>query len=234
MEILLKAFEDAGKQVEYYALDLSLPELERTFSKVSTDDFAHVSLHALHGTYEDGIAWLKGSQNINKPTCVMTLGSSVGNFSREEAAAFLASIAAVLVSGDSLVVGLDACQKPDKVFRAYNDVKKTTENFYRNALEHANRLLGELIFNQEDWKIEGRYDKDSDRHEASFVSLTDISIGGFTFRKGEKLFLENAYKYSAEQSQFLWRSAGLILQMSYGQSDYRELAVKGVLLAHVY
>lgn len=223
MEILFKAFEDAGKQIDYYALDLSLPELERTFSEIPTNQYPHICFHALHGTYDDGIAWLNGPQNYRKPTCVMTLGSSLGNFTRDEAAAFLAGIAAVLVPGDSLLVGLDACQNSGKIFRAYNDSKGITEKFYRNGLEHANRLLGNKVFAQKDWKIEGRYNEGIGRHEASYVSLNDLTAGGFTFHKGEKLYLESAYKYSDEQSNSLWRSAGLISQMSYGQSDYRKL-----------
>jgi formylglycine-generating enzyme required for sulfatase activity len=218
---LLKAFENAGKQVDYYALDLSLPELERTFSEVSTNQYAHVSLHALHGTYEDGIAWLREPQNQDKPTCVMTLGSSLGNFTREEAATFLASIAAVLLPGDSILVGLDACQDPERVFRAYNDSKGITEKFYRNGLDHANRLLGKKIFAQEDWKIEGMYNEEVGRHEASYTSLKDISAGNLVFRKGDKLYLESAYKYTSKQSESLWRSAGLISQAVYGRSDYR-------------
>ena len=219
---MLKAFEDAGKHVDYYALDLSLPELERTFSEMSITDYEYVCFHALHGTYDDGIAWLSESQNERKPTCVMSMGSSLGNFSREDAAVFLASIAGVLLPGDSLLIGLDACQNTDQVFRAYNDSKGTTERFYRNGLEHANRLLGGKVFSQEDWKIRGRYNEVLDRHEASYESIHDTPTGKFTFRKGEKLYLESAHKYSPEQSEALWRSAGLISQMSYGESDYRE------------
>lgn len=222
MEILLKAFENAGKQVDYYALDLSLPELERTFSEVSTNQYAHVSFHALHGTYDDGIAWLNEAQNQGKPVCVMTLGSSLGNFSRDDAAAFLARIATVLLPGDSILVGLDACQNPDRVFRAYNDSKGITEKFYRNGLEHANKLLGKQVFAQNDWKIEGRYNEELGRHEASYVSLKDISAGKLAFREGHKLYLESAYKYTSKQSESLWRSAGLVSQMAYGRSEYRK------------
>jgi EasF-like predicted methyltransferase len=222
VEILLKAFEDACKEIDYYALDLSLPELERTFSELSTGSYSFVRFHALHGTYGDGLAWLSEAQNKDRPTCVLTLGSSIGNFDHDEAAAFLASIAAVLEPGDSLLVGLDACQDPERVFRAYNDSKGITENFYRNGLEHANTLIGSKIFKQEDWAIEGLYNEMKDRHEASYVSLKDISTGRFSFHKGEKLHLENAYKYGQDQSDLLWRSAGLISQTAYGDHDYRE------------
>ena len=225
MEILLKAFEEAGKRVDYYALDLSLAELERTFSQVSTSQYTHVCFHALHGTYEDGISWLKTSQNKDQDTCVLTLGSSLGNFTRHEAAAFLATVAKSLRPGDSLLVGLDACQNGNRVFRAYNDSEGVTERFYRNGLEHANQLIGNEVFAQGDWEIDTTYSEDAGRHEASYLARRNVSVEGCNFKEGEKLHLEYAYKYSDEQSDRMWHSAGLVLQTSYGQSDYRKSPV---------
>lgn len=36
VNILLQAIERQGKSIEYYAVDLSLPELERTFAEIPT------------------------------------------------------------------------------------------------------------------------------------------------------------------------------------------------------
>lgn len=74
--ILLQAFEAVEKFVDYYALDLQLTELERTLH--SAPQFQHVRCHGLHGTYEDGLAWLKLSEQNLRPKCVISLGSSIG------------------------------------------------------------------------------------------------------------------------------------------------------------
>lgn len=76
VSILLKALEAAGKDVDYYALDLSLKELERTLEQVPS--FKHVKCHGLFGTYDDGLDWLKMPENRSRPKCVMSLGSSIG------------------------------------------------------------------------------------------------------------------------------------------------------------
>lgn len=76
MSILLQALEDAGKDIDYYALDLSLKELKRTLEQVPA--FRHVRCHGLHGTYDDGLDWLKMPENSTRPRCVMSLGSSIG------------------------------------------------------------------------------------------------------------------------------------------------------------
>jgi uncharacterized SAM-dependent methyltransferase len=74
--LLLQAFEDARKSVDYYALDLSQRELERTLSHVP--DFKYVRCHGLLGTYDDGTVWLKQPSIVGKPKCILHLGSSIG------------------------------------------------------------------------------------------------------------------------------------------------------------
>lgn len=76
--LLLQAFEDAHKSIDYYALDLSREELERTLSHVP--DFEHVSCHGLLGTYEDGVMWLKQPAIVDRSKCILHLGSSIGEF----------------------------------------------------------------------------------------------------------------------------------------------------------
>lgn len=113
VSILLQALEALGKSIDYYALDLSHSELERTLSAVPK--FQYVKCHGLHGTYDDGLEWLKRPEVASKSKCVMHLGSSIGNFDRTEASAFLKSFVAVLQDGDSMLIGLDACNDPAKV-----------------------------------------------------------------------------------------------------------------------
>lgn len=76
MCLLLQAFEDQGKAIDYYALDLSQTELERTLSHVPS--FKHVSCHGLLGTYDDGCEWLKHPAVVGTPKCILHLGSSIG------------------------------------------------------------------------------------------------------------------------------------------------------------
>lgn len=180
-----------------------------------------MTLYGLHGTYDNGLEWLAhGGRASGCTTCVMTLGSSIGNFTPDEAAKFLADFATALGGADLILVGLDACQNPDRVFRAYNDSDHVTEKFYRNGLDHANRLLGHTAFRQEDWGVEGRYDKP--RHHAAFVALRDISDEDFSFRAGDRLPFEHSYKYSRSESNHLWREAGITPLMAYSNSkgDY--------------
>lgn len=74
--LLLQEFEKAKKPIQYFALDLSLKELERTLAQVP--DFKYVSCHGLLGTYDDGREWLKHPSLTSRSKCIIHLGSSIG------------------------------------------------------------------------------------------------------------------------------------------------------------
>lgn len=74
--LLLQAFEDAKKKIDYFALDLSQTELERTLAEAP--EFEYVSCRGLRGTYDDGCEWLKQEAMLSRPKCILHLGSSIG------------------------------------------------------------------------------------------------------------------------------------------------------------
>ncbi|EYE96655.1 DUF323 domain protein [Aspergillus ruber CBS 135680] len=210
IEILLKEFERAGKHVDYFALDLSLSELQRTFAEVSTEEYEHVGLHGLHGTYDDAVTWLSAPENRMRPTAVMSMGSSIGNFSRIEAAEFLGRFAKLMTPSDVMIIGLDGCKDPNKVYKAYNDSEGVTRRFYENGLVHANKVLGYEAFKPSEWKIVTNFDAVTGQHQAFYSPTQDVIINGVALPKGEKLVFEEATKYGPEERDQLWRAAGLI------------------------
>lgn len=113
MNLILQAFEDDRKAIDYYALDVSHGELERTLAQVP--DYKYVSCHGLWGTYDDGRDWLDKKGNAERPKCILHLGSSIGNFHRHEAVDFLAGFSRMLSKADYMLVAVDTCQDPDVV-----------------------------------------------------------------------------------------------------------------------
>ncbi|PLB51077.1 hypothetical protein P170DRAFT_354337 [Aspergillus steynii IBT 23096] len=222
IEILLREFERQGKRVSYYALDLSLSELQRTFSEVSIEDYTHVGFHGLHGTYDDAITWLNRPENRKRPTTILSMGSSMGNFNRPDAARFLSQFVKILGPSDAMLIGLDGCKDPDKVFRAYNDSKGITQQFYENGLVHANRVLGHEAFKMDEWEVVTGYNVAEGHHEAFYSPKNDVTIDGIFIPKGEKLIFEEAFKYGPEECERLWRDANLIHGADFGNgsNDY--------------
>ncbi|KAL1952942.1 hypothetical protein VTO42DRAFT_3926 [Malbranchea cinnamomea] len=220
IKILLDEFDRAKKRVDYLALDLSLEELNRTFAEIPS--YEYVTCRGLWGTYDDALAWLRTPANRQKPTVIMSMGSSLGNFTRDEAATFLGEFTKTLLSSDCMLIGLDSCKDPDKVSKAYNDSKGVTRQFYLNGLNHANLVLGRDYFKADEWDVVGNYDESDGCHRAYFVPLKDVTVNGFVLKKGTKIFFEQAFKYGKHECEELWEKAGLIERANFGNStgDY--------------
>jgi EasF-like predicted methyltransferase len=211
VKLLLDALDNAGKSIVYYALDLMHSELERTLEAVPVGTFEHVKCFGLHGTYDDGLEWLKKPENRRKPKLIMSLGSSIGNFTREEAVGFLSQFIEILSPRDGFLIAIDACLDGAKVHKAYNDSIGTTHNFTLNGLEHANKLLGREAFSRDAWEAVGEYDAAGNRHRAFVKPILDgVEVEGVPFQRGEMVRIEESYKYSHEQSSALFASAGVI------------------------
>lgn len=154
--------------------------------------------------------------------CVLSLGSSIGNFSRTDAAEFLRDWADALDANSFLIVGLDGCQDGEKIFRAYNDPQGVTHRFILNGLNHANRLLGVAAFDPPNFKVVGEYEANC--HRAWVVPSHDFKVGSTVISAGSKLKIEQSNKYPPSQSQELWKISRLEEFMSFANAtnEYRE------------
>ena len=224
VKLLLDAFERSKKKANYYALDLDYSELVRTLTLVPDSVFEFVTCAGLWGTYgklkmrswfrgvddspDDGLAWLQQPENASKPKAILSMGSSIGNFTPEEAVDFLGQWAAELSAEDVMLIALDGCQDPDKVYHAYNDEDGVTHDFTSNGLEHANRLLGYAAFDPSVWDAVGRYDQQGSRHQAFVVPKTDVVVCGAHIKQGEKVRIEESHKWPFERAERLWFDAG--------------------------
>lgn len=209
VSILLRALDAAGKSVDYFALDLSLKELERTLEQVP--EFKYVKCHGLLGTYDDGLAWLKLPENSSRPKCVLSMGSSIGNFQRNDASSFLKSFAEVLSPSDMFLIAIDATSNPEKIYHAYNDEKGVTHRFILNGLVQANEILGENVFDIADWTVIGEYvyDTQGGRHQAFYSPSRDITIRDVLVKAGERVKIEVSLKYLSKETAKLLKDAGL-------------------------
>ncbi|ODV92841.1 hypothetical protein CANCADRAFT_94337 [Tortispora caseinolytica NRRL Y-17796] len=213
--VILDALEAAKKTVHYYALDVSEAELDRCLSELTPREYKYVQLSGLLGLYEDSIDWIK-SLKSDKPTFVslLWLGSSIGNFTRDEAAEFLKSFtASALSTSDQFFIGIDHRNNPEIVYKAYNDSEKLTAKFILNGLNQANRILGEKVFDTRDFDYLGKYNADVGYHEAYLVPKVPIplpqSIGGGMLEAGTEINIEKSFKYNVCDISRLLDTAGL-------------------------
>lgn len=139
-------------------------------------------------------------------------GSSIGNFTPEEARRFL-RMAAGLLRGGGLLIGVDLVKDPAVLHAAYNDARGVTAAFNRNLLVRANREL-EADFEPERFAHYAFYEPVRQRIEMHLVSLdrqaATVCGRHFDFALGETLHTENSYKYTVDGFRALAARSGFV------------------------
>jgi dimethylhistidine N-methyltransferase len=137
-------------------------------------------------------------------------GSTIGNFTPQEARRFLEH-AAHLLKGGSLLVGADLVKAPAILHAAYNDAAGVTAAFNKNLLARANRELG-TGFDLTRFHHYACYNPLLQRVEMYLISAARQSVRiarhAVAFASGEAVHTENSHKYTVEGFRALAASAG--------------------------
>lgn len=217
-----------GRAADYYALDLNQSDLERSLAMIPPGTFQHIRCRGLLGTYDDARSWLKLSESLQRPKCIIFLGSSIGCFNRAEAAEFLSGFVEAVNALSlgkptepelTLIVGLDACKSPKKLDRAYNDAHGVWDRFILNSLTHANSLLGYDAFEPKDWRQEASWNEEAGCCERHLIPLHDVPFENTCFKAGSKLFISHSYKYNPSERTHLWEKSGLEERTHWATDD---------------
>ncbi len=138
-------------------------------------------------------------------------GSTIGNFTREAAVAFLARVRDLVAPGGGCLVGVDLKKDPETLRAAYNDAEGVTAAFNLNLLERINRELAgdfdlEAFRHHAPWRAaEGRIEMHLVSTRAQQVSVAGAS---FSFREEESIHTEICHKYDVGEFQAMARAAG--------------------------
>lgn len=128
-------------------------------------------------------------------------GSTIGNFSPEEAYEFLKRISRIAGSKSGLLIGVDLVKDNDILHKAYNDREGVTADFNLNILRRINREIGS-DFDLDEWEHNAFYNSKENRIEMHLESRSDqyVQINGTRVKvaKGESILTEYSYKYTIE------------------------------------
>ncbi|HEF4779850.1 L-histidine N(alpha)-methyltransferase [Burkholderia multivorans] len=148
-------------------------------------------------------------------------GSTIGNFSPEEADAFLRD-AAQLLRGGGLLVGADLVKDERVLHDAYNDAQGVTARFNLNLLARANAELG-ADFDLDAFSHCAFYDPQRQRIEMHLVSdvAQSVQVRGhvFHFDAGERIHTENSYKFTIDGFRTIARRAGFVPDTVWTDAD---------------
>ena len=144
------------------------------------------------------------------PRLLFYPGSSIGNFSPDQALAFLRRMHAACAGG-RLLIGVDLVKPSEVLEPAYDDALGVTAAFNRNLLPHLNRLIG-ADFALADWRHVAFFNARESRIEMHLEAARDATVrwpgGERRFAAGERIHTENSYKWRVEDFAALLARAG--------------------------
>jgi dimethylhistidine N-methyltransferase len=147
-------------------------------------------------------------------------GSSLGNFTPEQAKAWLAGLREHQ-GCSGLLLGIDLVKPKHLLDAAYDDALGVTASFNLNALRHVNRILGS-DFNPKQWLHRGFFNEALSRVEMRLEAQQALDVqwpgGRRSFIAGESIHTESSYKYTVESIERLLKTVGFSQTKIYTDS----------------
>lgn len=219
---ILEACLERGP-VDYAPIDVSSSALEACREKLAERPGLHV--FPTEGSYLDGLARALAHRATGQPVLVLFLGSTIGNFSREELPPFLRRIRGMLHERDRFLVGADLVKAAAVLEPAYDDPMGVTAAFNKNLLAHLNaaydgdfdlaRFAHEAVYNEEERRIE-MYLRSAERQTAHLQAL-DLHL---TLERGERIRTELSHKFHSAELDALAHAAGFLPEREWLDTEW--------------
>jgi len=192
----------------YVPMDISATHLRAAATQLAAD-YPALPVHAVCVDHTKPYSLPSDIPNHNR--VFFYPGSSLGNFTPEDAINFLQDLHAKAGASGQLLIGIDT-KKPSAILnRAYNDNAGTTAAFNRNVLTRLQADL-ETDIDPDTFVHHAFYNETIGRIEMHLVSpqAQTIRINRSTFQldAGESIHTENSYKYTVEEFHALAARAG--------------------------
>jgi L-histidine N-alpha-methyltransferase len=221
-ETLIRATFGQSDTLHYLPVDVCR-EILLDSGKRLIARYPWLSVNAWHG---DFLSSMTNMDNPHERSLYSFLGSSLGNFSTDEALGLLRDIRKLASDDDWFLLGIDMVKDADTLNAAYNDSEGYTAEFNLNVLNVVNRSLG-ANFDTDNFRHHAFFDADNSRIEMRLLSQCrqQVNLAGIgleiQFDKGDYIVTEYSRKYTPESIQQLLESAGFYPREVY-TGDNRE------------
>ncbi len=223
---------DAAPQLSAYVpIDISEDALQKAAARLA-QHYPALPVIPLAGDFTTQLALPPVTED--RPKVGFFPGSTIGNFTHEQAVQFLRSVRTLMGDGASLVIGADMVKDEATLVAAYDDAQGVTARFNKNLLVRINRELGGN-FDLESFDHRAVWNDEHKRMEMHLVSRTDqlVNAAGhtFAFMAGESLHTENSHKFTAQSFAGLAAQAGWTVIRQW-LSDEPQFAVFSLTAQH--
>ncbi len=189
--------ENLNQLAGYIPIDISSEHLKNSV-EILNKKFPGLDIYPLAADYTKEFE-LPEIRKPYKKIVAYFPGSTIGNFTPEEAKYFLRKISKISGANGSLLIGVDLDKDKTILEKAYNDSNGITAAFNLNMLNHINNKIGSN-FNPNNFDHYAFYNRTAGRIEMHLLSKEEqyIRINGSTIfmKKGEDILTEYSYKYS--------------------------------------
>ncbi len=200
-------------------IDISRAALEASAHQLA-DRYGDIEVIAVCADYTQPLR-LPRPHRPSSRTVAFFPGSTIGNFTHDEAVSFLERVADLVGQGGGLLVGIDRKKDPKVVEGAYNDPLGVTAAFNLNILRRLNQCGAD--FDLSTFRHHAPYVESEGRIEMRLVSEIDQSIRiGDTevaLSAGEHILTEYSHKYDLQQFEDMARTAGFRLTRHWSDEN---------------
>lgn len=193
---------------QYVPVDISRDFLIDSVTRLQ-QRFPHIEMTPLGLDFSSGFALPDSVRQRRR--LFFYPGSSIGNFSPEQAKVFLRGLRANAGDDGGLLIGVDLIKDGAVLDAAYDDAIGVTAAFNLNMLRHVNRLIG-ADFDVRQWRHRAFFNPEQSRIEmhleAREVSTVRWVGGERRFAQGERIHTEDSYKYTRQSFVGLLEQAG--------------------------
>jgi L-histidine Nalpha-methyltransferase len=209
--IIIDAMRDDGCAECYVPIDVSRDFLEGAAAQLRVD-YPDVRVMPIVSDITEPF----DLPPLVSPVLIAFLGSTIGNFSRQEAVSLLSHVAGAMQPSDRFLLGADLVKDPRILNRAYNDSEGVTAAFNLNLLERLNRELG-ANFPLGAFAHHAFYNSDLKRIEMRLVARQPLSVtipeaGEIAFAQDESILTEVSYKYDRSSLDDILTASGLSME----------------------
>ena len=149
-------------------------------------------------------------------------GSTIGNFTHDDALALLRVMHQEAGANGAMLIGVDLQKDPAIIERAYNDSAGLTAEFNLNILRHLNRDYSSN-FDLDTFSHDARYNAEKGRIEIRLVNSEDqvVSIGDTDIEilQGEAILTEYSHKYTLEGFAGMAAEAGFVVEKVWTDAE---------------
>ena len=207
--LLLAALSDAGALRRFVPFDVDANVLSAAGIAIQ-HEYPDIEIAAVCGDFEEHLSKIPdGGRRL-----FVFLGSTIGNLTAEPRAEFLITLAEVMQTGDSLLLGTDLVKESGRLVAAYDDAAGVTARFNRNVLAVINREL-DADFDIDAYRHVARWNGEQERMEmflraerAQRVSIAALDLT-VELTAGEEILTEVSCKFRPDAVAAELARAGL-------------------------